>query len=254
MAKLTALDPKTQADLKLSANAPLIYAQDRHMMALNVAELAHAGISFPLFISRANDSGDLSLSALTSFEADRNLFALGMAWDSTFRPAAMQNYPFYLMRPTTEGGAPGLGFDGDSKALSEDTGEPLFNANAAPAIWVSRARAQLLEVAKNTVHTFEFLKTVDALGLIRAVDISVIGDNGDVNKITGLHMINEDALQKLPSDKLTELRDRGYLAPLYAMLFSALQLNALIKRHNAVEGLNPIARINLEVAKTERAL
>ena len=254
MASLTELNPQTQTNLKLKNTASLLYAQSRHMMALNVAEVSHAGISFPIFISKSEGTGNYSLSALTSFVPGRNLFVNEPHWDSTFQSIEMQTYPFYLIRPKTDKAAPSLGFDTRSEALAENGDMALFDSSGKPSLWLSQRRAQLLEAAKNTVHTFDFLKTIDELNLIRAIDISVTGQDGAINRISGLHMINEDSLQKLPADTLTSLRDRGYLAPIYAMLFSALQLNALIGRHNKIKDLQPISRVNLEVAKTNRAL
>jgi len=193
MAKLTALSSDTHNGLKLKEQSGIIYAQNAHMLPLRVTEVAQATVDFPVMMSRMSN-GAMSLSALTSFEPNKNLFVAGDEWNSSFQPAAMKTYPLFLMK--AEDGRP----------------EPILG-----------------------------------------VDLALNYADGQTNRIRGLSMIHEDNLQSLPSERLTELRDRGYLAPIYAMLFSVFQLNALIRRNNAAEGTTKIKNINLEVSKDNRS-
>ncbi len=62
-------------------------------------------------------------------------------------------------------------------------------------------------------------------------------------------MIHEDRLHQLSESEHSELRRKGYLAPIYALLFSVNQLNALIRRHNSHQPGDAIVNINLEVSK-----
>ena len=103
------------------------------------------------------------------------------------------------------------------------------------------------------VHTFRFFEALQSLNLIRSVDIMVSYADGETNRIQGLSTIHEDNLQGLSPEQLNDLRDKGYLGPIYAMLFSLLQLNALIRRHNQTGGARPVKNINLEVTKDGRA-
>jgi len=105
----------------------------------------------------------------------------------------------------------------------------------------------------NMVHTFQFFETLEKFNLIRSVDVALNYGDDQTNRIRGLSMIHEDNLQSLSSECLTELRDRGYLAPIYAMLFSVFQLNALILRNNQTDDAASIKSINLEVSKDNRA-
>ena len=56
-------------------------------------------------------------------------------------------------------------------------------------------------------------------------------------------------LKSLSPEELAELNAKGFLGPLYAILFSIFQLNALIRRFNAQAGSDQIQRISLEIAK-----
>jgi len=252
MAKLTALSSDTHNGLKLKEQSGIIYAQNAHMLPLRVTEVAQATVDFPVMMSRMSN-GAMSLSALTSFEPNKNLFVAGDEWNSSFQPAAMKTYPLFLMKAEDGRPEPILGVDAGSEALSKDDGQSLFDKKGKFSLPVKQLQAQLMEDSKNMVHTFQFYETIEKFNLIRSVDLALNYADGQTNRIRGLSMIHEDNLQSLPSERLTELRDRGYLAPIYAMLFSVFQLNALIRRNNAAEGTTKIKNINLEVSKDNRS-
>lgn len=252
MARLTALTSDAHGDLKLKPNSGVIYATGSHMLPLRVTEVAQATVDFPVMMSRMSN-GALSLSALTSFEPNKNLFAVGGEWNSSFQPVAMKTYPVFLMKAEDESPDPILGIDADSDALG-DEGQALFDKKGKLSLPIKQLKSQLLEDSKNMVHTFQFFETLEKFELIRSVDLALNYSDGQTNRIRGLSMIHEDNLQSLNSERLTELRDRGYLAPIYAMLFSVFQLNALIRRHNQSEGAAHIKSLNLEVSKNSRAV
>ena len=251
MAKLTALTLDAHKGLKLKEKSGVIYAQNAHMLPLRVTEVVQAIVDFPVVISRMSN-GAMSLSALTSFEPSKNLYVVSGEWHSSFQPAAMKTYPLFLMKE--EMGRPELilGVDADSDALSKEEGLALFDQKGKLSLPIKQLKAQLAEDSKNMVHTFQFFETLEKFDLIRSIDLALNYTDGQTNLIRGLSMIHEDNLQSLSSERLTELRDSGYLAPLYAMLFSVFQLNALIRRNNAAVGTAKIKNINLEVSKDNR--
>ena len=252
MASLTALTSGAHGALKLKADSGAIYAQGSHMLPLRVTEVAQATVDFPVMISRMSN-GTMSLSALTSFEPGKNLFVSNGEWTSSFQPIAMKTFPIFLMKSEDDSPEPILGIDADSAALSKDEGQALFDKKGKPSLSVKQLKAQLTEDSKDMVHTFEFFETLEKFDLIRSVDVALNYGDDQTNRIRGLSMIHEDNLQNLRSERLTELRDRGYLAPIYAMLFSVFQLNALIRRSNQIGGTAHIKNINLEVSKDGRA-
>ena len=252
MARLTALTSSAHGALKLKVDSGIIYAEGSHMLPLRVTEVAQASVDFPIMISRMSN-GAMSLSALTSFEPGKNLFVSDGAWTSSFQPMAMKTFPIFLMKSGDGSAEPILGIDAESAALSKIDGESLFDKKGKLSLNTKQIKAQLTEDSKNMVHTFQFFETLETFDLIRSVDVALKYAGEQTNRIRGLSMIHEDNLQTLSSERLTELRDRGYLAPIYAMLFSVFQLNALIRRNNETDGSTHIKSINLEVSKDNRA-
>ena len=248
MAKLTALDAKTHGNLKIAKDSFVRFAKDQHLLAIRVTEVPRAIVDFPVLISRHQHDGSLALSVLTSFVAGKNMHIDGEQWMSSFRTSAMMTSPLFLMRNPDGSNVPVLGIDRESDIIVENDGHVLFDPKGKPSLWLDQQRKLLIEDSGNAVLTQRFLQDLNKLGLIREVSINVHFVDDQVSHISGLLMVNEDAFQTLSSEKLTELRDNGYLPAIYAMLFSVFQLNALILRHNRA-GLKQIARINLEVAK-----
>lgn len=246
MTTLTALNADTHAPLKVSANRALAYAIDRHMIPLHIGEVSRAMMDFPVLISRLQGQGSYALSALTSFSAGANAFLVDGVWQSAFQPAEMQVFPFTLMRG--EDGEPVLAFDQSMPVFSTEQGDALFEGGQ-PALWLEQLKKQLLSMAEHTALTRHFLDTVSDLGLISQIVITLHQANGDANKISGLNTIHEDKLKSLSPDELAELNAKGFLGPIYAILFSIFQLNALIHRFNAQAGSEQIQRISLEIAK-----
>jgi hypothetical protein len=81
------------------------------------------------------------------------------------------------------------------------------------------------------------------------MDVLVHHVDESVTTLTGLHTVNEDKLQGLTEQEFENLRGLGYLAPLYGMLMSMYQLNALIRRHNLVQGAKLVKQVTMEVSK-----
>lgn len=248
MASLVKLDPRQHAALKVSTNRAAIYAQSQHLMPLRVTDASQAVSNFPVFLTRETETGEFTLSALTSFTAGQNLFVEDGRWCSTFQSSHMQTYPLFLMQPDAGETRPPLGIHSESSALGAD-GDALFSSSGKPSLWTEKIRAHLLDDANNTVHTYEFTRMLQSLDLIRQIDLVLTNEAGSADRIRGLYVIHEDNLNALAADDLIALRDKGYLGPIYVMLSSIFQVNAIIRRHNHMMPDNIITKVNLEVTK-----
>lgn len=249
MANLTPLDLVQHKDLKVSAQRSLEFARNRHMLPLNVAEVNRAIVDFPVLISRVQSGGGYALSALMSFEPQRNLFLDENGWQSSFQPSEMVTFPFVLMAPEDGATKPVIGLDETQSVFSKQSGDPLLDVAGQPSLWLNKLENQLIENAKNASLTNAFFDTLVELGLISSIVITVHYVDGRNNKIGGLSTINEDKLKSLGAQELSSLNDKGFLGPMYAVLFSIYQLNSLIRRNNEGGSSAKIERISLEMEK-----
>jgi len=250
MSQLVELNNTTHANLKVKKNCALEVAKTQHTLNLRVIELSKAACNFPVFFTRLDDTGEWALSAVTNFEAGGNLFVENNQWQATYYPSAMQTYPIFLMQKPNDEKNYTLGIDESNPAFTQDEGEALFDDKGNASLYLSQTKAILESDITDVIHSFQFLNEVTKHNLYKSLDLLVHFLDGRIVKLTGLHTIDEEKLRNLPEEDFLDLRKKGYLPPLYAMLSSLYQINALIKKHNDVEGSIKIQQVKMEVAKS----
>lgn len=249
MARLTELSNQHHQKMCIAPKAAVRNAAKQHVMNLQASEIANAATCFPVFLSRNTRNGQLSISALASFVANRNLFLQNDVWQPVFKPSSLLTYPLYLMQSPTDQQNFTIGFDAESDAIKEGEGTALFSADG-------KATPELMEISKllnteltMTQQSMAFLKTMDDLSLLKSVDLQVQYQVGQTEVIRGLYTIDEERFQTLSIEQLEQLRKMGYLMPIHALLISLLQVNMLINKHNTTEDLPTISAVKIEVSK-----
>jgi len=253
MTELTELNPKNHGELKVATDSAIQVAKTHHLINIKVNEVGHAMTNFPIFMTRVSQATDWAVSAITSFEIEKNLFIKDDKWQATYMPTGMQTYPFFLMNSPQEEGQYTIGIDEANSAFSKDEGESLFESGEKASIYLSRVTSMLRGDINNEVHTYQFTKMLDEMGLIKPMDLLVQYGDGAINTLKGLHTIDEEKLQNLETESLDQLRKKGYLGPVYGMLMSIFQLNAMIRLHNDSDGAKMVAQVKLEAPKDEAA-
>ncbi len=252
MAELIELSLEEHGDFKLDPNAAVEVAKRSHIMSLRVVEVSRAGCEMPVFLSKSSDTGDWLISAITSYEVEKNLMVYDDKWQGIYQPSAMSTYPFFLMAHPTEEKKYTIGIDPENSAFSKDKGEALFEDGKA-GMMLSRITATLQEDMRNDLHTFQFCKHISELGLIKEMDVAVTYADGRVNTLKGLNTIDEEKLAGLSEEQFKELREKNYLPPLYSFLTSLYQMNRLIRLHNDHSSGEKITQVQLAVPKDESA-
>ncbi|TQV69904.1 SapC family protein [Exilibacterium tricleocarpae] len=249
MAELVELTSGKHGKLKVVDNCAVAFAARQHVMNLRVAEIGKAVSSFPVFFTKNTRTGDWALSAVTSFEQGVNLFVENDKWTATYQPTGIQTYPLFLMRSPKDKNGYTVGIDATSQAFSEQQGEALFDDRGKASLYLSRVTVLLEADIKNDIQTYQFMQKLEELNLFKSIDIQVHYEDGSVQTLKGLHTLDEDKLQSLQNEQLSELNKTGYLIPMHAVLISIYQLNALIKKHNVVERFTKVKKIKLELTK-----
>ena len=252
MPELIELSKETHADLRLLENCALQVAKTQHIINVKVSEVGMAAGCFPLLMTKNSHTGDWALSAITGIELSTNLFIKDDFWEATYLPTGLQTYPFYLMKSGREEGAFTIGIDESNVAFSKEDGVRLFEDSGQASAMLSGITQMLETDMKNEIHTYQFAKMLDEMGLIKAMDVLVHYADGRTNTLTGLYTPDEEKLQALPIEELDKLREKGYLAPIYAMLISIYQFNALILRNNQLDGTAKVKQVQLEIPKPEK--
>ena len=248
MTKLTALHPQQHQHLKIDPTCQVTMAARQHMFNIRVTEVAKSIASMPVFISRNEHNGEYALSAICSFTPGHNLFVSDQHFNALYMPLSLRTYPLYLMKAEDQEKQYTIGLVESADAWTQGEGVALFEQSGEPSIALKERQTLLESSIKEDIQTYQFVNKLKELKLIKAVDLVVHYKDNGPQVLRGLNTIDEDVLQKLSPEQLTELNTLGYLAPIYSMLTSIYQLNALVRRNNE-QGLEAIEQVKLEVAR-----
>lgn len=254
MVQLVELFHKTHQHLKVRPSAQIDFAKSQQIMRIRVNEVPQAITNFPVVFTRNGLNGSWVLSILTGLTHIQNTFVKDLQWTAIFKPSAMHTHPFYLMQSATNKNAYSIGIDETSEAFGTHDGQPLFDEKGAPSLYSSRMKALLEASINHDLNTQEFIKTVEALDLLKPIDLHISFASGIGQKLAGLYVLDESKLKQLSGQQLAELNKAEYLVPMHAMLASLHQINALIRNNNDLEPNNKIVKLKMEVAKDSAGL
>ena len=253
MSELVELSSTQHQGLKVRVNCGVEVAATQQIVKLRVNEVGRAAGNFPIFFTRGAQDGALVLSALTSFESQQNMFVKDGQWQSTYQPTAIKTFPFFLMRSKSDEKSYTIGIDEKNQVFSKEHGELLFEENGKASMQLSRAKVLLEADIQNDIHTFQFGKELEQMGLLKSIDLVVQYQDGTNQSITGLITIDEDKINTLSAEQLHGLNQQGYLVQIHALLISIYQLNSIIQKQNSRIDLPKVAQLKIEVAKDRAA-
>jgi hypothetical protein len=230
MHQLIALSVSNQLATAVVADAALVYARSQHLLNVRINEISQLLADVPVFFSRHQQTGQWLLSGLYSVTPAQNLWVQQGQWLGSYQPVCMQTYPLMLGTDPSQ-----LMLVDDSRVLQQGAtpgAMPLFSENGQPSEYLRRQKAMLDNDLQQEYLTFQFVKAVNALGLIKELDLHLMLADGSSQVIKGLATVDEDQLQSLSAEQLQQLQQQGYLLLLHAMLLSITRLNRLIQLHN----------------------
>ncbi|MFK7888089.1 MAG: SapC family protein [Gammaproteobacteria bacterium] len=247
--QLAEVTPERHSSWHVAKDASVVFASMQHVVQVRAAEVVHAVCSFPLFLSRSAQSGQWLISAVTGLWPGQSLAVSDGIWRATFQPTSMLTYPFALMKSSGGPRPWAIGMNEANPVFREGDGYALYEKDGRPSAYFDRIAKQLEADIEFDIQTEQFLSYLVDNDYCKAVNINVHQDDGQVQTITGLHTLDEDRVQALTPEQLGELNERGYLAPMHAMLMSLFQLNTLVRLNNERDDNPTVQQIRLELAR-----
>lgn len=159
--------------------------------------------------------------ALLSLHAAENRFVGpdGEWRPNSYMPAYLRRYPFLLVRAAADSDQLVLCLDPTAPQLSKMEGEPLFDAEGAPAAIAIRAFEFARHVEASFRRTREMTEALLHLGLLQPAAFQFDHD-GKPFRVDGFHAIERERLMSLTAEQFLPLRDKGWLEPIHAHLLS----------------------------------
>lgn len=240
------VDNERQRNLRVRPNPDLAHVKDQHLISLAVTEAGPASNDYPLALVKFPDSGQHRLVALFGLKTGQNVYYGPERWSSSYIPLVVMAHPFVLGRDENNPDPKRLTtcIDLDSPYVDEHEGQPLFLADGTDGDLLQRSRRVLGELFEGERRTRRFVETLGSLGLIRDFELRIQHRSGQTSQITGLSTINEQVFNALGDDKVLELHNAGFVAPMVLMLNSLGQFHRLVRLNND-RGGDPIARFQI---------
>lgn len=148
-------------------------------------------------------------------------------WELPYIPAMLRAHPFAIR--TTEEGRHALCLD--EAHLSHDGGTPLFTREGALNDPVAETFAFLERCEQGQHQARMAAKQLHAAGVLEEWPLTIKSADGAANRfpLSGLHRVNEAALNALDAETYQSLRG-GPMALAHAQIFSMAQLGQLARR------------------------
>ena len=228
--KPTLLDAANHSDWGLNKNMTFAFASGANAMPVNIVEFPQIAHFYPIAFARDAVATPV---AVVGVRDNENLFVRedGQWQQDVYVPAYARRYPFILSE-SQDGQQLSLCIDDVAGTLVRGGGERFFDDKKQPT-----------QIAKNAIEfcrsyhvaakqTMEFGKALAASGLLvdRAAEITL--KNGQRISFSGFRIIDEEKFNKLPEATLIEWRNKGWLAAIYAHLFSGLHWGTITRMIN----------------------
>ena len=159
--------------------------------------------------------------ALTGLSAGSNLFVGedGQWKPGAYVPAYLRRVPFFLVRAAPGSDQLVLCIDTRAPQASTTEGAPLFDAEGKATPQLDRALAFTRSVEEGMQRARGVTERLNQLGLLKPAVVQ-FAHHGKPLRVDGFFAVDRPTLAALPPDQLVELRDKGWLEPIYAHLLS----------------------------------
>jgi hypothetical protein len=224
--QMVPINKERHAGKKIRASEDFRFASKFHLAYVTVHEFARAAANYPLVFLEDKDIDQFRPVALMGLDAGENLFVDSQGqWAGSYIPAIIRRYPFALSK-AAEIDRFIVCVDEASDLLSDTEGVPLFDEQGNATQVIENVKRYLIELQQTDAMTHEFSRFLVQNNLLTPLNVRVNAAN-QVRNITGCYVINEDRLNNFNDTKFNEIRQRGYLAAIYAHLISLSQIERL---------------------------
>ncbi len=237
MANYALLNNVEHADVRIVTDRAARYGDGVMQSLVFPFELRNVQACYPILFQRDSEDNFLPL-ALFGFQQGENLFLDESGWQAPYIPAMVRREPFLIgYRKSDSQGEPVstrvLSIDMDHPRVNTERGEPLFQPLGGRTPFLENAADLLESVFLGIEHNKTFVNALQRHDLIESMTLEIELKDGSRNQLIGFHCLNEEKVQGLSAEALGELNANGFLMPMFMVLASMGNLQALAERKNA---------------------
>lgn len=211
------LNSITHRDLKVAAVNNFNYAKPFNSCVILCQEFLEAAKYYPIVFSKTDET----LTPVVILGLNDNMYITDGKWQAgNYIPAFVRRYPYILAEGLAQDGSLTVCIDSNYEGFGKEDGERLFTDEGEKTPALEKA-IQFLTLYQNQFEiTKTFVNTVKDLDIFKSVDANITLASGKTFTIRGIWTVDEQKMLQLPDADLLNLVKRGYLAWIYAHLYS----------------------------------
>lgn len=222
---------------KIKSITDFNFASQFNLASIMVHEFSRASSTYPIVFLEDKERDEFRPVVLLGLETGTNLFVQNGKWDASYIPAIIRRYPFALARVDEKGERYTVCLDNDSDLISDGEGLELFNETGEPAEMMERVKQYLSELQQMERFTQDFCHFIAEHNLFTPLNMKVRQGN-EIKDITGCYVINEDRFNGFSNETFLKIREKHFIAPIYAHLVSLAQIERLLKLDERHKGIS----------------
>lgn len=223
------LNSVTHKSVKVAPVANYSFATDLNSVVIVGQEFLESAKHFPVVFTRTKDDEVVPV-ALLGLRENENLFVddEGTWKAGTYVPAFFRRYPFILASNVDQDGSFAVCVDSQFEGFGKKEGMLLFDDDGE----TTKEFGNVIEFLKNyqaqNESTRDLISILQGFDLFKDVSANITMPAGEKLGFTGLMMVDEMAMLNLEDEKILDLFRKGYLAWIYAHLYSISNFRSLM--------------------------
>jgi hypothetical protein len=234
------LNSVTHRSLKVAPVTTYKFARNLNSVLLLGQEFLEAAKFYPVVFTKGQGDEIVPL-ALLGLRNSENLFVdEGGKWrEGSYIPAFFRRYPFILASNVGQDGSFAVCIDSGYEGFGKDAGFALFDQGGNQTPEFKNIVVFLRNFQTQFENTKGLIKILQEYELFKDVTANITMPAGEKVGLAGLMMVDEEGIFKLDDEKIVHLVRIGYLAWIYAHLYSLSNfrtLMAIAGRKDSVTG------------------
>ena len=224
--RVEGVNPTAHPDLTLDRTTGYQFAIGAQSVPLGLSELEAAAQHYPILFTSGAEPTPVALLGLRE---GQNLFALpnGTWLTDAYIPAYVRAFPFVFVEDSATKTL-FVGMEPDAAALASPNGARLFE-DGRPTAALNDAVAFCTAFREAATAGATFGRALQAANLLEEEEATVNFTAGGSTRIRGFKLVKAERLAELDDATFLEWRRLGWLAAIYAHLYSAGRWARLIE-------------------------
>ena len=234
--------------------APVVnykFGKELNSVVIVGQEFLEAAKTYPVVFVKGKNSEIIPV-AILGLRNDENLFVdeEGVWKEGAYVPAFFRRYPFILASNVGEDGSFAVCCDSQHEGFDKKEGMTLFDEEGNQSEEFKKVVEFLKNYQVQNENTREMIKSLEENKLFKDISANITLPAGEKLGFGGMMMVDEMAILQLEDDKILNLVRKGFLAWVYAHLYSLSNFRSLMSLASLTETGSNVSKPDSSEKKT----